>query len=110
LLSVIAFRKLDRMRERSRSLMEQNRALYNEVMPVAAPTYGTVAFPRVTGASVDQLCDLLRKEHETTVVPGHFFEMPDRVRISLVASPEDLREGLARVKAALSKLQGRLEP
>jgi aspartate/methionine/tyrosine aminotransferase len=109
LLSVIAFRKREIMRERSRKLMEDNRALYNEVMPVAAPKYGTVAFPRVTGAAVDQLCDLLRNEYETTVVPGHFFEMPDRIRISLVAEPEQLREGLSRLETALARLGGKLE-
>jgi aspartate/methionine/tyrosine aminotransferase len=106
LLSVIAFRKLGIMRERSRTLMDENRALYNSVMPVAAPIYGTTAFPRINGASVDRLCDLLRHEYETTVVPGHFFEMPDRIRISLVAPPDDLREGLSRVRTALDRLHG----
>jgi aspartate/methionine/tyrosine aminotransferase len=104
LLSVIAIRQLDKIRERSKALMETNRAIYG----AGAPKYGTTAFPRVTGISVDSLCDTLRHEYETTVVPGHFFEMPDRIRISLVAQPDVLREGLARIRAALDGLGGSL--
>lgn len=98
LLSVIALRQLGQIRERARTLMETNRAIYGP----GAPRYGTVAFPRVAGMEADRLCDILRAEHETTVVPGHFFEMPDRIRISLVTQPEVLREGLARIRAVLA--------
>jgi len=97
LLSVIAFRQLDRLRERSRRLMEANRAIYGPT----APKYGTVAFPRVVGVAADDLCAVLRERYETTVVPGRFFEMPERIRISLVAQPNILREGLARIRQAL---------
>jgi aspartate/methionine/tyrosine aminotransferase len=105
LLSVIALRNLEKIRERARTLMESNRASYGP----GAPKYGTVAFPRVTGVSVDRFCEVLRNEYETSVVPGHFFEMPDRVRISLVAEPEVLREGLARIRTALAQLRSGLE-
>jgi aspartate/methionine/tyrosine aminotransferase len=106
LLSVIAFRQLDRLRGLARSLMETNRALYGST----APKYGTVAFPRVSGIAADALCDLLRERHETTVVPGRFFEMSDRIRISLVAQPDILREGLARIERALHDAGARLLP
>jgi aspartate/methionine/tyrosine aminotransferase len=69
-----------------------------------APKYGTVAFPRLAGGSVDRFCEVLREKYETTVVPGHFFETPDRMRISLVAQPDILREGLSRIKQALGSL------
>ena len=105
LLSVMAFQKIERIRERARALMEGNRAAYGP----GAPKYGTVAFPRMTGVSVGQFCEVLRSEHETSVVPGHFFEMPDRVRISLVAQPEVFREGLARIRKTLEALDGWLE-
>jgi aspartate/methionine/tyrosine aminotransferase len=101
LLSVAAFRNLPKIRERARTLMESNRALYGP----DAPRYGTTAFPRIEGAAVDEFCDTLRNEFETTVVPGHFFEMPDRVRISLVAQPEIMSEGLARVQQALRSMR-----
>jgi aspartate/methionine/tyrosine aminotransferase len=58
---------------------------------------------------VDRLCDVLRNEYETTVVPGHFFEMPDRIRISLVPQPDVLREGLARIHAALTQMHAALD-
>ena len=105
LLSVMAFQKLEKIRERSRALMEGNRALYG----AGAPKFGTVAFPRVTGVSAERLCEVLRNEYETSVVPGHFFEMPDRVRISLVASPDVFREGLSRIRLALADLNATLE-
>ena len=53
---------------------------------------------------MEQICDTLLRDFETTVVPGRFFEMPDRVRISLVAPPEMLREGLERIQRALRQL------
>jgi len=105
LLSVTALRKLDRIRERSKTLMEGNRAIFG----VGAPRYGTVAFPRLTGVSVDRFCDVLRNEYETTVVPGHLFEMPERIRISLVAQPEVLREGLSRIRRALESFHAKLD-
>lgn len=105
LLSVIAFRQMDRLRERARALMEGNRSLYGPT----APEYGTTAFPRVSGIAADRLCEILRDRHETTVVPGHFFEMPDRIRISLVAQPHATREGLARIRSALEALHAKLE-
>jgi aspartate/methionine/tyrosine aminotransferase len=62
----------------------------------------------VEGVEADLFCEVLREEYETTVVPGRFFEMPDRVRISLVAQPEVMREGLGRIDAALGQLGARL--
>ncbi len=105
LLAVIAFGKLGRIRERSRALIETNREIYRgfaarhgyEVQP-----YGTVAFPRLTRGNATEVCDLLREKYETTVVPGAFFGMPEHVRISLVCDPDTLREGLARIEAALA--------
>ena len=54
------------------------------------------------GESASAFCETLRAEYETTVVPGHFFGMPEHVRISLVTQPDVLREGLARFESALS--------
>jgi aspartate/methionine/tyrosine aminotransferase len=100
LLSVIAMRSLPKIRERARALMESNRAIYG----AGAPRYGTVAFPKVTGVSAERFCEVLRDEFETGVVPGSFFEMPDRIRISLVTQPETLREGLRRIEQACDRL------
>jgi aspartate/methionine/tyrosine aminotransferase len=106
LLSVIAFRKLAEIGERSKRLIETNRGIYREFASkfgFEVPEYGTVAFPRVMDGSSDAFCEVLREKYETTVVPGAFFGMPSHVRISLVTEPDVLREGLARFEAALGK-------
>jgi aspartate/methionine/tyrosine aminotransferase len=104
LMSVIAFGKLERIRERSKQLIETNREIYRAFAVrygYEVPDYGTVAFPCVAEGSANSLCEVLRNKYETTVVPGEFFGMPSRVRISLVSQPDVLREGLARFEAAL---------
>jgi aspartate/methionine/tyrosine aminotransferase len=105
LLSVVAFRQLSRIRQRARDMMETNRAIYG----AGAPEFGTTVFPRLSGMPVEEFCDLLRERHQTTVVPGRFFEMPDRIRISLVTQPEVLREGLARMRKLLDGVGGELQ-
>ena len=97
----VAFGKLADIRERSRHLIETNRDIYRTVAERngwAVPMFGTVAFPKVVEGCADRLCEVLRNEHETTVVPGSFFDMPSHIRISLVTEPEVLREGLARLE------------
>ena len=63
--------------------------------------FGTTAFPRLLSGEVDALCRLLRERYDTTVVPGHFFERPDHVRIGLGCDTDQLRGGLERLGAAL---------
>jgi aspartate/methionine/tyrosine aminotransferase len=102
LLSVIAFRRLEGIRERSKRLIETNRAIYREFAlkhGYEVPEYGTVAFPCLEGAT-GSFCQTLRERYETTVVPGEFFGMPEHVRISLVTQPDVLQEGLARFEEA----------
>ena len=108
LLSVMAFGRLATFRERSRILLETNRAIWREFAGAygfEVPQYGTVAFPHV-GPRAHELCALLRAEYEITVVPGHFFLMPEHIRISLAIPPETLREGLARCASALARVGG----
>jgi hypothetical protein len=103
LLSVIAFRRLERIRERSKQLIETNRAIYREFAlqhGFEVPEFGTVAFPCLEQGPTGSFCETLRERYETTVVPGEFFGMPGHVRISLVAQPDVLREGLARLEEA----------
>jgi aspartate/methionine/tyrosine aminotransferase len=107
LMSVIAFQQLSSLREKSKQLIETNRSIYRDFAArhgFEVPEYGTVAFPRISTPSTDLFCDLLRYKYETTVVPGHFFEMPDRIRISLVTDPQILTQGLQHIDAALAEL------
>jgi aspartate/methionine/tyrosine aminotransferase len=109
-MSVIVFQKLEPVAARSRALLEANRPLLvsflrsRKDLEWAEQKYGTVAFPRVMSANVEELCTLLAEKYETSVVPGKFFEMPEHIRIGVCCETEILKEGLARLGAALDEL------
>ena len=63
--------------------------------------YGLTAFPRWTGGDTQRLDDLLRAQFDTGIVPGRWFEMPDRFRIGIQGETAMLEEGLRRLGAAL---------
>ena len=111
-LSVIALDHLPRIAKRSRALLEQNRAVLNEFLAAhskhldAEPSrFGTTVAPRLLAGHVDDFCDLLRNEFETTVVPGP--SSSKRQNISASASAEtpnnsnkDLNESLPHSKGS----------
>jgi aspartate/methionine/tyrosine aminotransferase len=111
-LSAIAFERLASLRARARTLLEANRALVDPFISAHAdrlsfavnPRHGSILFPRLAGGGVDRLCALLRERYETTVVPGHFFEMPEHFRIGIGCATELVRDGLARLGEALRTL------
>ncbi len=88
LLSVMTFQKLGMIRKRSQGLIETNRGIYREMMG-EAPRHGTVVFPQLPGLDVD----ILLEKYETAVVPGRFFEMPDRVRVSFGCATRGFARG-----------------
>jgi aspartate/methionine/tyrosine aminotransferase len=109
-LSVIAFDHLPAFRARAEKLLAINRPILDaflasrpelEVVPAVA---GTVAFPRLKRGAPDALFELLRRKYDTSVVPGRFFDMPAHFRIGIGGDAAELREGLARVGAALDEL------
>jgi aspartate/methionine/tyrosine aminotransferase len=108
LLSVAAFAQLDRIRERSRKIVEADRALLNEFLDthpaVSAPrtSFGTTAFLRLRSGKADDFLERLRAEYDTSAVPGRFFEMPDHFRIGMGVDTAMFREGLHRMGQALS--------
>jgi aspartate/methionine/tyrosine aminotransferase len=67
----------------------------------------TVAFPKLKYGSANDFCVLLRDRYETSVVPGHFFEMPEHFRIGIGGEPEMVAEGLERVGHALDDFRSR---
>ena len=112
-LSVIALDHLPRIADRARVLLKRNRPLLNSFL--AAQTqhldtepsrFGTTVAPRLSAGRVDDFCDLLRKEFETTVVPGHFFEAPEHFRIGIGGSTDVLEQGLERISKALDRFNG----
>lgn len=109
--SVLALARLPLLRERARTLVQANRALVRDFLASRDDLeggllpYGTTAFPRFRGGDVSRLCEVLRHDYETTVVPGHFFEVPDRVRIGMGGRTAELQEGLERLGRALDDLR-----
>jgi aspartate/methionine/tyrosine aminotransferase len=111
LLSVIALGNLDAISNRARTLLERNRLLLDgfldsrDDLEAVRPPFGTVVFPKVKQARVDELCSLLREKYETSVVPGKFFEMPSHIRIGIGCDSEMLEAGLERLGSALDELR-----
>lgn len=109
-LSVIALDNLGKVAERARLLLDRNRAAVNgfldsrDDLQAIRPAFGTTVFPRLLHGDVEKLCRLLREKYETTVVPGHFFEMPDHFRLGLGGPSDMLEAGLERLGAALDHL------
>lgn len=110
-LSCIAFARLPEIAAHSHALLERNRALANdflqtrddlETFPI---THGMISFPRLRGASVDELCALLRAKYETSLVPGRFFEMPEHFRLSIGGDTAMLSGGLERLGSALDDIK-----
>ncbi len=109
-LSVIALAKLKPIAARARNLLDINRPLLARFLDARTdlecvrPEFGTVVFPRLKRGSVERLCSLLRDKHETTVVPGRFFEMPDHFRLGIGCETGMLAAGLERLASALDEL------
>jgi aspartate/methionine/tyrosine aminotransferase len=108
LLSVIAFQNLDKIRERARAIVQADRALLanffaadnGHSFAAVRTDFGTTAFPRLKRGNVDDFITQLREKHETSVVPGHFFDMPGHFRIGMGVNTEMFAEGLSRLPEA----------
>ncbi|PWG01599.1 pyridoxal phosphate-dependent aminotransferase [Sphingosinicella humi] len=110
-LSCIAFEHLDELTGGNAALLERNRGLYNaflagrDDLDGTPMTEGITAFPRWRGGDVEPLRALLRSDYDTAIVPGRWFEMPDRFRLGVGSPTPLLEEGLARLGAALDRLR-----
>lgn len=108
-LSVLALDQLDRVAGRARAILEANAEGANAFLAArpdlaCAPLDGgMIAFPRLLRGGVDELCDRLRRDHETTVVPGRFFGADDHFRLAVGGPPETLAAGLERLARALDE-------
>ena len=108
LLSVVALDNLEKIRERAKSLLAANWKFLDAFLvehpelDVARPLGGTIVFARVPGGDGDALCARLREKYETSIVPGRFFQMTERVRIGIGNDSGEVAEGLKRLSATLS--------
>ena len=109
-LSVLALAHLPAIAARAQQLLAANRPILHRFLDVRhdlqtlKPEFGTTVFPRLKSGRVDELCTRLREQHETTIVPGRFFEMPEHFRLGFTGETETLKTGLERLHHALDEL------
>ena len=110
-LSCFAFRHLDEISAGTAERLARNRALFNEFissrgdLDCMIAEHGITAFPSWEGGDTERLDGLLRTKYDTSIVPGRWFEMPDRFRVGLGGPTEIVEEGLARIGSALDELK-----
>ena len=115
LLSVIALQKLPQIAAHMKSMLDTNRRLLRDFLlerddlDYFWPEYGTVVFPRLKNGDVDSLCQVLRHDFETSVVPGSFFENPDRFRVGVGTTTESVREALPQLERGLDRYRASLQ-
>jgi aspartate/methionine/tyrosine aminotransferase len=108
-LSAIALDNLPQIAASMKSMLNTNRSLLRDFLnrrddlECFWPEYGTTVFPRLKSGNVDALCDLLRAEFETSIVPGRFFECSDRFRIGVGGTTESVRGSLLQLARGLDQ-------
>ena len=107
-LSLTAFEQIDRLKARATKIFADNltalreMALSNPRLEWLEPAAGTTAFPRVRGlADTRELVDRLIRDYDTIVVPGHFFQAPEHIRIAFGGRADMVREAMTRLDRAL---------
>ena len=110
-LACIAFENIEAVTGGNPQLLSRNRDRWNafaearddlDCMPAE---HGITAFPRWSGGETERLDALLHEKYDTAVVPGRWFEMPDRFRVGFGLPTDDLEEGLSRLGSALDALR-----
>jgi aspartate/methionine/tyrosine aminotransferase len=108
LLDVAVFKHLNRLREKARRIVDQDRKLLQNFLVQESglsavwTEWGTTSFVQLLGGNTDEFLERLRTEFDTSVVPGRFFEMPDHFRIGMGVNTEMFAEGLDRISRALT--------
>jgi hypothetical protein len=108
-LGVVAFEKLRDITAVQKTRLNENRKLLKRALEQSSleyfwPEYGTIVFPTFKG-NAEAFCDLLRKKYEVSVVPGEFFQDPQRIRIGIGGTIETVRPALEQLLKALLELQ-----
>ncbi len=104
------FDKLDEIKKRNRKLIEANKTLVKnwidqeKGLSWVEPEDGVVCFPRIESSlSGDELADILRKNYDTAVVPGRFFEQNQHFRLAYGGDTDSLAAGLENIGNALKR-------
>ena len=114
-LGVVAFDKLRDIAAIQKTRLNENRKLLKRTLESQSsleylwPEHGTVVFPRFNG-NVEAFCDRLRKKYEVSVVPGEFFQDPQRIRIGIGGTTEAVRPALEQLLKALHEVPRSKKP
>jgi aspartate/methionine/tyrosine aminotransferase len=109
LLSVAAFKYLNRLREKARRIVDADRKLLRDflvrqsALSAVWTDWGTTSFMGLRDNNADVFLERLRTEFDTSVVPGRYFEMPDHFRIGMGVNTEMFTEGLDCISRALGR-------
>ena len=119
-LSHVAFRNIEGLTARARSILEPGQAALTELVESrpelewVRPVGGTVGFPRLSGHDdAGPFIETLLRDFETSVVPGAFFDAPAHFRIAFggeAAVPEGGLEQLGRDRTGMDRNEGALKP
>jgi aspartate/methionine/tyrosine aminotransferase len=109
-LALAAFRNLPRLAARSRSILDPNLRLiheflaeHTEYLDCVVPRRSMVVFPRLRREKDSQALHDWLREHETSIVPGKFFEEPQHFRLGFAVRPEEVELGLQRLSKGLRR-------
>src|SRR6058998_1396225 len=92
LLSVAAFKHLNRLREKARRIVDADRNLLRDFLAQQSAIsavwtdWGTTSFLRLSrdrGSNADVFLEQLQSKFDTSAVPGRLFELPDHFRIGM---------------------------
>jgi hypothetical protein len=110
-LTRLALFHIGRLEDRYRRVHGRGRAVFQEwlareprlgTLPNQGALFELLRLPEgVTGRA---LSELLATGHDTQVVAGEFFALPNHIRIGLDLEPELLAEGFSRISKALDEL------
>ncbi|MGE0886090.1 MAG: aminotransferase class I/II-fold pyridoxal phosphate-dependent enzyme [Blastocatellales bacterium] len=110
-LSVAAFRQLEKLEARTRSIMKPNIAMVHEFLrehedrlECVIPKSSMTVFPRLKHHADSQLLHDLLRQYETSIVPGKYFEEPRHFRLGFAVKPEDVEAGLRNLSTALRSM------
>ncbi len=114
-LGVVALKRLGPIADRAQALLQRNRPLLDRFLRSrhdldSVPGLGTMSFPRWTAGNIEELCTRLRVKHETTVVPGRFFGLPQHVRIGIGGETTMVAQGLERLATAMDECRSQEAP
>jgi aspartate/methionine/tyrosine aminotransferase len=109
-LALAAMRQLSRFAARSREILDPNIELvhaflaeHTDHLDCVVPRRSMVVFPRLRKeADSEALHDWLRK-HETSIVPGKFFEAPRHFRLGFAVRPAEVEQGLEQLSQGLRR-------